>query len=442
LKYTDSFLIMKNLLGAIVFLFICSNLFSQAPDIEWQKCYGGIGYERSYSIDTTFDGGYILGAFADFNNGDVSGVHVGADCWIVKTDSISNLEWGKCLGGTEMDGYYFVDVHQTTDSGFIVATQTSSNNGDVSGNHGSYDFWVVKLNSSGEIQWQKCLGGSGFDIAFERGDYRKANTLLSALSKGNSYGYLFRRSKYQHYDGSLDTAIACMKRAAEKTNNNNYLKQAALSNAADLCLHKGLLEEAADLYLQSLSVDAADFHSMSGLGWIALVHDKNHSLAATIFRFVQQHQHSPDALLNLEQVAEAGSDSLLQKKYAAEFARQAGDSIYGRMYNKYLIDLYTSVLHQPAKAVALAKEETLSRPTPQVFAWYAWSLFCNNEQDKAYSIFKGWVSGRPLEGLELYYMGKMMQGLNKGYNAQEFFKAAYKNRYDLSPAKQKELDKI
>ena len=283
---------------------------------------------------------------------------------------------------------------------------------------------------------------TGFDIAFERGDYRKANTLLSALSKGNSYGYLFRRSKYQHYDGSLDTAIACMKRAAEKANNNNYLKQAALSNAADLCIHKGLLEEAADLYLQSLSIDAADFHSMSGLGWIALTHDKNDSLAATIFRFVQQQQHSPDMLLKLEQVAEAGSDSLLQKKYAAEFAQQAGDSIYGRMYNKYLIDLYTGVLHQPAKAVALAKEETLSRPTPQVFAWYAWSLFCNNERDKAYSTFKGWVSGRPLEGLELYYMGKMMQGMNKGYNAKEFFKAAYKNRYDLSPAKQKELEKI
>jgi hypothetical protein len=283
---------------------------------------------------------------------------------------------------------------------------------------------------------------TGFDIAFERGDYRKAAALLSSLSKGNSYGYLFRRSKYEHYDGSLDTAIACMKKAADKASNSNYLKQAALSNAADLCIHKGLLREASDLYKQSITIDAADFHSIAGLGWIALVHDKNDSLATAIFRFVQKHQRSPDVLLKLEQAAEVADDRLLQRKYAFEFAQQAGDSIYGHMYSKYLIDLYTGILDDPAKAVELAKQETISRPTPQVFAWYAWSLFCNNEQSTAYNIFKQLVSGKPLEGLELYYMGKMMLGMNKRYNAQEFFKAAYKNRYDLSPARQEELERI
>ena len=51
------------------------------------------------------------------------------------------------------------------------------------------------------------------------------------------------------------------------------------------------------------------------------------------------------------------------------------------------------------------------------------------------------VSGKPLEGLELYWMGKLMQGLKKGYNAEEFFKAAYKNKYDLSPGIVKDLQK-
>ena len=53
--------------------------------------------------------------------------------------------------------------------------------------------------------------------------------------------------------------------------------------------------------------------------------------------------------------------------------------------------------------------------------------------------FKQHVSGQPLEGLELYYMGKMMKGLGKGYNAGEFFKAADKNKYDLSPDMAKDL---
>jgi hypothetical protein len=51
------------------------------------------------------------------------------------------------------------------------------------------------------------------------------------------------------------------------------------------------------------------------------------------------------------------------------------------------------------------------------------------------------VSGKPLEGLELYWMGKYMQAQDKDYNAKEFLKAAYKNRYDLSPGMVRELEK-
>ena len=279
-----------------------------------------------------------------------------------------------------------------------------------------------------------------FDISFERGQYGHCNKLLPALKSFNPYGYLFRRSKFKHYDGSLDSAIACMLQAAEKAGNSNYLKQVALSNAADLYIHKGNLKEAYRLYTESIKIDAADFHSIMGIGWIALVHDKNDSLAEKIFRFIHSQSHAPDALLKLEQLAESRSDSVAQKKWANEFAAQAAQPVYGLMYSKYLIDLYTGILNDPAKAVALAEREIINRPTPQTYTWYVWALFSNNEKEKAYKVFRSGVSGKPLEGPELYYMGKMMQGLNKGYNAQEFFKAAFKNRYDLSPAKQKDLE--
>jgi hypothetical protein len=65
------------------------------------------------------------------------------------------IEWQKCLGGTEGDAAN--SIQQTSDGGFIVAGYTESNDGDVSGNHGYDDFWVVKLNSSGTIQWQNAL---------------------------------------------------------------------------------------------------------------------------------------------------------------------------------------------------------------------------------------------------------------------------------------------
>ena len=279
-----------------------------------------------------------------------------------------------------------------------------------------------------------------FDIAFERGQYQHSKNLLQPLKIFNPYGYLFRRSKFEHYDGSLDSAISCMLLAAEKAGNNNYLKQVALSNAADLYIHKGNPKEAYKLYTESIKIDAADFHSIMGLGWIALVHDKNDSLAEKIFKLIRTYNHAPDALLKLEQLAEARSDNEAQKEWAGKFAAQADQPVYGLMYSKYLIDLYTGILNQPAKAVSIAEQEIINRPTPQTYAWYVWALFSNNEKEKAFSIFRNAVSGKPLEGPELYYMGKMMQDMNKGYNAQQFFKAAHKNRYDLSPAKQKDLE--
>ena len=280
-----------------------------------------------------------------------------------------------------------------------------------------------------------------FDVSFERGQYLHSKNLLQSLKAFSPFGYLFRRSKFEHYDGSLDSAISCMLQAAEKAGNNNYLRQVALSNAADLYMHKGNLKEAYKLYATSLKIDAADFHSIMGIGWIALVQDKNDSLAERIFRFTQTQYHAPDPLLKLEQVAEARGDKVAQKKWAVEFVAQAAQPVYGLMYSKYLIDLYTGILNEPAKAVDLAEKEIINRPTPQTYAWYVWALYSNNEKGKAYRLYKNAVSGKPLEGPELYYMGKLMQDMNQGYNAQQFFKAAYKNRYDLSPAKQKDLEK-
>jgi tetratricopeptide (TPR) repeat protein len=212
-----------------------------------------------------------------------------------------------------------------------------------------------------------------------------------------------------------------------------------LSNAADLYVHAGDLQKAADLYKKCIRLNSVDFHSIMGLGWIALVHDKNDTLAERIFKFVQSKNKLPDPLFKLYQMAQGRGDMALEKKYANEFVTKSTDTIYGHMYNKYVIEIYTGILNQPAKAEDLAKDELNNRATPQTYAWYAYSLFKNNKKDEAYKVFQQYVSGQPLEGLELYYMGVLMKGLGKGYNAGEFFKAAEKNKYDLSPGMAKDL---
>ena len=79
-----------------------------------------------------------------------------------------NTEWIKCIGGSNDD--YTNTVIQTSDNGYILSGSTDSNDGDVSGHHNSSpylfssDGWIVKVDSLGEIEWQKCYGGTNEDI--------------------------------------------------------------------------------------------------------------------------------------------------------------------------------------------------------------------------------------------------------------------------------------
>jgi hypothetical protein len=110
---------------------------------QWQKCLGGTASEIGYSIYQTFDGGYILTGETTSNDNDVVGNHGAFDYWIAKIDGAGILQWQKCLGGTVADAAYC--VQQTADAGYVIAGVSWSSDGDVSGNHGYQDYWIVKL---------------------------------------------------------------------------------------------------------------------------------------------------------------------------------------------------------------------------------------------------------------------------------------------------------
>jgi gliding motility-associated-like protein len=151
--------------------------------IEWQKSLGGTDREIAYSIQQTVDGGYIVAGFSRSNDGDVSGNHGNADFWVVKLSSVGTIEWQKSLGGS-LDDYAY-SILQTNDGGYIVAGFSNSNDGDVSGNHGGNDFWVVKLNDTGTIEWQKSLGGSTEDIGAFMQQTSDGGYILSGTSLSN-----------------------------------------------------------------------------------------------------------------------------------------------------------------------------------------------------------------------------------------------------------------
>ncbi|MEI8134227.1 MAG: T9SS type A sorting domain-containing protein [bacterium] len=141
--------------------------------IEWQKCLGGTENEQATSVIQTSDSGFVLVGNTSSRDGDVvrrmNDTGSSSDIWFVKLNQHGDILWQRCYGGSGAE--QCASVIQTSDGGFALVGNTSSNDGDVSGWHPGWnsfhqpnsDIWVLKLSSSGEILWQKCIGGSETD---------------------------------------------------------------------------------------------------------------------------------------------------------------------------------------------------------------------------------------------------------------------------------------
>ena len=148
---------MKNTITILLAVPLAATVIAQAPTVQWQRSLGGTNGEELFDIRQTADGGYIMTGIATSSNGDVSENFGEDDLWVVKLDSAGTLQWERSYGGSENDRG--VSIVQTPDGGYIVGGITWSNDGDVTGHHGDWDIWVLRLDSSGDLLWQRSLGG-------------------------------------------------------------------------------------------------------------------------------------------------------------------------------------------------------------------------------------------------------------------------------------------
>ncbi len=162
-------------------------------NIEWQHCYGGSDHDGITTLIEISDG-YVFGAYTTSNDGDVSGWHGDNDQWIVKIDFSGNIIWQKCLGGS--NGEFIAKIFKNIDGSFTIIGETDSNDGDVSGNHGlseyNPDIWFEKISSEGELLYQKCFGG----ISDER--------IYHGAAKKDNNDYVI--AAYTDYGPSYDVA--------------------------------------------------------------------------------------------------------------------------------------------------------------------------------------------------------------------------------------------
>jgi len=135
-------------------------------EVVWIKTFGGTGDEDAISVVQSNDGGFMVLASTKSMDGDVTGKSTtDLDYWLLKLDENGEKLWDRTYGGSEQDKAS--SISKTSDGGYIVSGFTASIDGDVSENAGFHDYWIVKINASGDIQWEKSFGFIGQDQAFK-----------------------------------------------------------------------------------------------------------------------------------------------------------------------------------------------------------------------------------------------------------------------------------
>ena len=130
--------------------------------LEMAKTYGGSKNDVAKSVIATSDGGFAVLGYTQSIDGDVTGKSSeNYDYWMLKFNSEALLEWNKTYGGSGDDrGSQLI---QTSDGGYALIGYSDSSDGDVTINNGNRDFWVIKINATGAITWEKSFGYSGVD---------------------------------------------------------------------------------------------------------------------------------------------------------------------------------------------------------------------------------------------------------------------------------------
>ncbi len=138
----------------------------------WIRSYGGSQYDEARHFQETFDGGFIIsGVTKSYGYGE-------EDVWLIKTESDGEMDWNVKFGDAQNDRG--AQILQTEEGGYIVVGEKY--NIDLENS----DLWLLKINSQGELSWERTLGSTGDDRGYDIKNNRSGGYLL--LGSTNSFG--------------------------------------------------------------------------------------------------------------------------------------------------------------------------------------------------------------------------------------------------------------
>jgi hypothetical protein len=221
----------------------------------WAKTFGGSGEDYATCITRTADGNFVVAGYSNSIDGDITNNHnISYDMLVIKFDPDGNKLWSKNIGGIGLEQALAIAPGK---NGSVIITGSSDfKDGDIMQNFGSSDICVVKLNSEGNILWQKSLGGSSSEASraivatdneelFVTGATISTDGDFTGLGKGNPDGFVYHldingnKKWVQIFGGSDEDEI----RSASLTDDNGlFMAGQSRSTDGDVPSNKGFYD--------------------------------------------------------------------------------------------------------------------------------------------------------------------------------------------------------
>ena len=163
--------------------FWCTKL-SADGSLQWRYYFGGTDNDRAHAAVAAPDGGFVMAGFSESDDFDISQPNGSYDFWVVKVNRQGELQWETNLGGTGID--IASDIAADPRGGYLVAGQSFSTDGDISANRGESDVWVVRLDPAGNMLWEQSYGGTAFDAAESIALTSDGNFLISGTTRSSN----------------------------------------------------------------------------------------------------------------------------------------------------------------------------------------------------------------------------------------------------------------
>ncbi|WP_394750539.1 tetratricopeptide repeat protein [Spongiimicrobium salis] len=283
-----------------------------------------------------------------------------------------------------------------------------------------------------------------FDMHMELGNYQKAKMYLDSIKNTTTFEYMRRLAHWKDYKGDVQATLKLMEQARLKAEDEGNKKEILQSyqELAAYYYEAAVPKKAYDYFLKVLTLDSYNMHAKKGIAKIVYFHERNANEAMRILEAISSIHNTSDYYLLKAEIASAQKDSTEVYANIDYYYQSVQNPDYGSMQHPDKSDFHLNKTKQYIKAIALAKNEVIYRPSLKSYDLLAYSHFKNGDIDKALEVLEEHVSGVTHEPSILYHKAEIYKAIGDTDKVAQLKKELLEGVFVLQPSMKIKVAKL